>query len=323
MALGGHSCPPPSKQGEASAQVNAAPVKVVDLERAEQYLLPMSSDSDAPPSEGGEKAERMDRLRALLTKPIKIPESASNDSEDADYAAPVAAAAAPKAAKGAKVPVETPPAVKAAAEALDRLSDEEKEAVTDDGAQSGRPSRSRRTWADAYLAKPDKPLTPEEVRAELTVNLKEQATDLRELIAKESVAQAKAHEQALTQAIESAGAVREEAERLRELIDELTSTTGALRTDLDSARAVAAAAQAAADAATTSAHAAREAADAAGWRQADPARSPTMVRWSRGKCASGTPTSLTPAIATTSTTSGRLSIRPCAAHIYPAVSIPG
>lgn len=252
---------------------------MVDLERAEQYLLRMSSDSDAPPNEGGEKAERMDRLRALLTKPIKIPESASNDGEDADYSAPVAAAGAPKAAKGAKVPVETPPAVKAAAEALDRLSDEEKEPAADDGAQSGRPSRSRRTWADAYLAKPDKPLTPEEVRAELTVNLKEQATDLRELIAKESVAQAKAHEQALAQAIEqahetaagelataieqSAGAAREEAARLRERIDELTSTTGALRTDLDSARAVASAAQAAADAATTSAHAAREAADAA------------------------------------------------------------
>ncbi|WP_419707195.1 hypothetical protein [Promicromonospora sp. NFX87] len=238
----------------------------------------MSSDSDAPPSEGGEKAERMDRLRALLTKPIKIPESASNDSEDADYSAPVAAAGAPKAAKGAKVPVETPPAVKAAAEALDRLSDEEKEPAADEGAQSGRPSRSRRTWADAYLAKPDKPLTPEEVRAELTVNLKEQATDLRELIAKESVAQAKAHEQALAQAIEQAretsagelataieqsAAAREEAAGLRERIDELTSTTGALRTDLDSARAVASAAQAAADAATTSAHAAREAADAA------------------------------------------------------------
>jgi hypothetical protein len=243
----------------------------------------MSSDSDAPPSEGGEKTERMDRLRALLTKPIKIPDSASNDSEDADYAAPVAAAGAPKATKGAKVPVETPPAVKAAAEALDRLSDEEKEPAAEDGAQSGRPSRSRRTWADAYLAKPDKPLTPEEVRAELTVNLKEQATDLRELVAKESVAQAKAQEQALAQAIEraleqaretaagelstaieqSAGAAREEAAQLRERIDELTSTTSALRTDLDSARAVASAAQAAADAATTSAHAAREAADAA------------------------------------------------------------
>ncbi|MEU4361514.1 hypothetical protein [Promicromonospora sp. NPDC023987] len=250
----------------------------------------MSSDSDAPPTEGGEKTERMDRLRALLTKPIKIPESASSDNEDADYAAPVAAAAAPKGAKtpmtpqgttpkGAKTPVETPPAVKAAAEALDRLSDEEKEAVVDGAGQAGRPSRSRRTWADAYLAKPDKPLTPEEVRAELTVALKEQGTELRELVAAQGAAQEKTREQALTQAIEqvreqastelatsaeqTAGAARREAERLQGLIDELSSTTGTLRTDLDAARAVAVAAQAAADSASTAASAAREAADAA------------------------------------------------------------
>jgi hypothetical protein len=229
----------------------------------------------------------MDRLRALLTKPIKIPESASSDNEDADYAAPVAAAAAPKGAttpmtpqaKGAKAPVETPPAVKAAAEALDRLSDEEKEAVVDGAAQSGRPSRSRRTWADAYLAKPDKPLTPEEVRAELTVNLKDQATELRELVAKEVAAQAKAQEQALAQAIEqaletgaaelatateqTAAAAREEAARLQERIDELVATTGTLRTDLDAARSVASAAQTAADSAAASAATARETADAA------------------------------------------------------------
>jgi gas vesicle protein len=250
----------------------------------------MSSDSDAPPTEGGDKTERMDRLRALLTKPIKIPESASSDNEDADYAAPVAAAAAPKGAKtpmtsqgstpkGAKTPVETPPAVKAAAEALDRLSDEEKEAVVDGAGQAGRPSRSRRTWADAYLAKPDKPLTPEEVRAELTVTLKEQGTELRELVAKQSAAQEKAQEQALAQAIEqtreqasaelatsaeqTAAAARQEAELLQGRIDELTTVTGTLRTDLDAARAVAVAAQAAADSAATAASAAREAADAA------------------------------------------------------------
>jgi hypothetical protein len=246
----------------------------------------MSSDSDAPPTEGGDKTERMDRLRALLTKPIKIPESASSDNEDADYAAPVAAAAAPKGAKtpmtsqgstpkGAKTPVETPPAVKAAAEALDRLSDEEKEAVVDGAGQAGRPSRSRRTWADAYLAKPDKPLTPEEVRAELTVTLKEQGTELRELVAKQSAAQEKAQEQALAQAIEqasaelatsaeqTAAAARQEAEVLQGRIDELTTVTGTLRTDLDAARAVAVAAQAAADSAATAASAAREAADAA------------------------------------------------------------
>lgn len=269
----------------------------------------MSSDSDAPPSEGGEKTERMDRLRALLTKPIKIPDSASNDNEDADYAAPVAAAAAPKGArttmtpqgttpKGAKTPVETPPAVKAAAEALDRLSDEEKEAVVEGSGQAGRPSRSRRTWADAYLAKPDKPLTPEEVRAELTVTLKEQGTELRELVAKEGTAQQKAHEQALAQAVErvreqasaelatsveqtsasveqTAAAARQEAERLQGRIDELTSTTAALRTDLDAARTVAVAAQAAADSATTAASAAREAADAA----AKKAATATMFAW--------------------------------------------
>lgn len=248
----------------------------------------MSSDSDAPPSEGGEKTERMDRLRALLTKPIKIPDSASGDNEDADYAAPVAAAAAPKGAKeakeaktemtprsatpkGAKIPVETPPAVKAAAEALDRLSDEEK-GDTADSTQSGRPSKSRRTWADAYLAKPDKPLTPEEVRAELTVALKEQGTELRELVAKQGATQSKAQEQSLTQALDEAGertaaelatsieqattTAQDEAARLREQIDELTSTTGALRTDL-------AAAHAAAASATTAASAARETADAA------------------------------------------------------------
>lgn len=249
----------------------------------------MSSDSDAPPSEGGEKTERMDRLRALLTKPIKIPESASSDSEDADYAAPVAAAAPPKGARtamtsqgttpqGGKAPVETPPAVKAAAEALDRLTDEEKEAA--DGApQSGRPSRSRRTWADAYLAKPDKPLTPEEVRAELTIALKEQATELRELVAKQGAAQEKAHAETLEQALraaqekaasdvatsieEAATVARDEAARLQGQIDELTSTAGTLRTDLDAARSAAATAQTAAESATTAAAAAREAADAA------------------------------------------------------------
>jgi hypothetical protein len=261
----------------------------------------MSSDSDAPPTEGGEKTERMDRLRALLTKPIKIPESASSDSEDADYAAPVAAAAPPKGAKtsmtsqgtsqgatpkGAKAPVETPPAVKAAAEALDRLTDEEKEAVVD-GAKSGRSSRSRRTWADAYLAKPDKPLTPEEVRAELTIALKEQGTELRELVAKEvaatekalekslAKAQAEALQEALEQAQEktaadvaasveqAAATAREETAQLRARIDELASTADTLRTDLDAARALAVAAQAAAESATTAVAAARESVDAA------------------------------------------------------------
>lgn len=246
----------------------------------------MSSDSDAPRTEAGENSERMDRLRALLTKPIKIPESASSDTEDADYAAPVAAAAAPKGAKtpmtpeatppkgGAKVPVETPPAVKAAAEALDRLSDEEKDAVVE-GAGSGKRSKSRRTWADAYLAKPDKPLTPEEVRAELTVALKEQGAEFRELAAKQGTAQEKALEQALEgarettsaeltaaveQAVASAG---EEAALLQGRIDELASTADTLRTDLDAARAVADAARAAVDSATTAASAARETADAA------------------------------------------------------------
>jgi hypothetical protein len=268
---------------------NAAPTEVVDLQRDEQYVLRMSSDSDAPPSEGGEKTERMDRLRALLTKPIKIPDSASSDNEDADYAAPVAAAAPPKGArtpmpsqgtapKGAKAPVETPPAVKAAAEALDRLTDEEKDAA-DGAAQPGRSSRSRRTWADAYLAKPDKPLTPEEVRAELTIALKEQATELRELVAKQGAAQEKASAEALEQALrtaqektatdlaasveEASTAAREEATRLQGQIDELTATTGTLRTDLDAARAAASAAQEAADSATTAAAAARETADAA------------------------------------------------------------
>lgn len=222
----------------------------------------MSSDSDAPQTEGGEKTERMDRLRALLTKPIKIPESASSDGEDADYSAPVAAAAAPKgtAPKGAKAPVETPPAVKAAAEALDRLTDQEKDAVVD-GSGSGKASRSRRTWADAYLARPDKPLTPEEVRAELTVALKEQGAEFRELVAKQTAAHEKAAAE-LTSRLESrlddqaasieqaATSAREEAVRLLGRIDELTTTAGTLRTDLDAARAAADAARAAADAAT-------------------------------------------------------------------------
>ena len=254
----------------------------------------MSSDSDAPPSEGGETTERMDRLRALLTKPIKIPESASSDSEDADYAAPVAAAAPPKGAKtsmtsqgttpkGAKVPVETPPAVKAAAEALDRLTDEEKEAVVDVAAKGGKSTRSRRTWADAYLAKPDKPLTPEEVRAELTIALKEQGTELRELVTKEVAAQEKAQaralEELLDQAVEqarektaadvaasveqAAATAGAEAARLQARIDELAATTDTLHSDLDAARAAAAAAQTAADSATSAAATARGTADAA------------------------------------------------------------
>ncbi|GHH77241.1 hypothetical protein [Promicromonospora soli] len=246
----------------------------------------MSSDSDAPQTEGGEKTERMDRLRALLTKPIKIPESASSDSEDADYAAPVASAAAPKGArtpmkpqgttpKGAKVPVETPPAVKAAAEALDRLTDEEKDAVVESaGSGSGRPSRSRRTWADAYLARPDKPLTPEEVRAELTVALKEQGAEFRELVAKQTAAQEKAAAE-LTSRLEgrldelassterAAASAREEATRLQGRLDELASSVETLRTDLSAAHAVAEAARAAADSAATAAAAARAAADAA------------------------------------------------------------
>lgn len=251
----------------------------------------MSGDSDAPQSEGGEKTERMDRLRALLTKPIKIPESASTDNDDADYSAPVAAAAAPKGAKtsmtttpkGAKAPVETPPAVKAAAEALDRLTDEEqsdKGAV--EGTSSGRPSKSRRTWADAYLAKPDEPLTPEQVRAELTVALKEQGAELRELVTKQGTAQATALGAAqettaaeLTTrfdsrlderatAIETAAAsAREQATSLQARIDELSTTADGLRTDLDAARAVASAAQAAADSAAGAAATARESADAA------------------------------------------------------------
>ncbi|WP_454856270.1 hypothetical protein [Promicromonospora soli] len=250
----------------------------------------MSSDSDVPPSEGGETTERMDRLRALLTKPIKIPESASSDSEDADYAAPVAAAAPPKGAKtsmtsqgttpkGAKAPVETPPAVKAAAEALDRLTDEEKEAVVDGAAKGGKSTRSRRTWADAYLAKPDKPLTPEEVRAELTIALKEQGTELRELVAKEAAAQAKAQARALEETLEqarektvtdvaasveqAAATASAEAARLQARIDELATTTDTLRSDLDAARAAAAAARTAADSAASAAATARGTADAA------------------------------------------------------------
>ncbi|MGW2091278.1 hypothetical protein [Promicromonospora sukumoe] len=250
----------------------------------------MSSDSDAPQDEGGEKTERMDRLRALLTKPIKIPESASADTEDADYAAAVAATAAPQGArtpmtaegktpKGAKAPVETPPAVKAAAEALDRLTEEEKDAVVE-GAGTGK-GRSRRTWADAYLAKPDKPLTPEEVRADLTVALKEQGADLRELVAKRGAAQEKAFQESLeaglaegleaarattvaelatrfdgrfdeqaASAEQAATAAREEAARLQVQLDELTRTTGTLRGDLDAARSAADGARETADAAT-------------------------------------------------------------------------
>ncbi|MFE7506169.1 hypothetical protein [Promicromonospora sp. NPDC057488] len=256
----------------------------------------MSSDSDAPRNEGGEKADRMDRLRALLNKPIKIPESASTGTEDADYAAAVAAAATPQGAsttmtpeaktpKGAKAPVETPPAVKAAAEALDRLTDQEKDAVVE-GSGAGR-TKSRRTWADAYLAKPDKPLTPEEVRADLMVSLKEQGAELRELVAKRGVAQEKAQataldevraevreraeEQAAAQTAATAQAVtsaQEEASRLQGHVDELTATTGTLRSDLDAARAAADSATSAAKEATAAASAAREVADAATKRAA-------------------------------------------------------
>ncbi|MFJ3404481.1 hypothetical protein [Promicromonospora sp. NPDC090134] len=250
----------------------------------------MSSDSDAPRTEGGEKTERMDRLRALLNKPIKIPESASADTEDADYAAAVAAAATPQGArtpmsaegktpKGAKAPVETPPAVKAAAEALDRLTEEEKEAVVE-GSGPGK-SRSRRTWADAYLAKPDKPLTPEEVRAELTVALKEQGADLRELVAKRGDTQEKSLKEALETGLEqglaaarektvaelatrfdgrldeqaasaqrAAAKARAEAERLQGELDALTTTAGTLRGDLDAARTATDAARETAEAAT-------------------------------------------------------------------------
>lgn len=240
----------------------------------------MSSDGDAPQNEGGETTERMDRLRALLTKPIKIPESASSDGEDADYTAPVAAAATPQGAPRARAVVETPPAVRAAAEALDRLGHENdhehaKNTRPADGtaAQPGK-QRSRRTWADAYLARPDKPLTPEEVRAELTVALKEQGTELRELLTKQAGTQEKSATElsthldgrldAHTTSIERvASATREETARLQDRIDELSAATGTLRTGLDAARTDVVAAQAAANASATAARTAREAADAA------------------------------------------------------------
>lgn len=241
----------------------------------------MSSDGDAPQNEGGETTERMDRLRALLTKPIKIPESATNDGEDADYTAPVAAAAAPQGASRARAAaVEIPPAVRAAAEALDRLGhehDDERAEDTQaaDGAatQPGRP-RSRRTWADAYLALPDKTLTPEEVRTELTAALREQSMELRELLTKQAGAQEKSATElsthlddrldAHTTSIErAASAAREEAAPLQGRIDELSTDTDTLRTDLDAARTAVVAAQAAANSSATAARTAGEAAAAA------------------------------------------------------------
>lgn len=244
----------------------------------------MSSDSNAPLPEGGEKTERMDRLRALLTKPIKIPESASADGTDADYTAPVAATALPAGGKprtrpqgattrSTTAPGETPPAVKAAAEALDRLTDQERQAGVHDATESGRPTRSRHTWADAYLTPPERSLTPQEVRTELTTALEEQGAELRELSASQAAAQEKA--QALAEAQQrtaaevaaavglAATAAHEEAARLRERIEDLATTTDALRTDLAAAHAAAATARSVGDSATTAASEARETARAA------------------------------------------------------------
>ncbi|MBL0888876.1 hypothetical protein [Myceligenerans indicum] len=103
------------------------------------------SDERQIPSDDGDATEddgRIERLRELLTAPIKIPDSASGSGDttrdapgDAeDYPAPS---------------VDIPPHVRAAAEAAAHAGDPDD--AEDEQPRRNRISRKRRTWADAFL----------------------------------------------------------------------------------------------------------------------------------------------------------------------------
>lgn len=109
----------------------------------------ITSDAGDVPLHGtGKDDGRIERLRELLTAPIKIPDSESGaghageqPDNPEDYPAPT---------------VDIPPHVRAAAEAAAHAGDEhdDESARSEhprDGARRPKPGRKRRTWADAFL----------------------------------------------------------------------------------------------------------------------------------------------------------------------------
>ncbi|MCF4120864.1 hypothetical protein L1785_07715 [Antribacter sp. KLBMP9083] len=180
-------------------------------------------------SMGDYNLDRLERLRALLTAPIRIPESATAaaaepaaDGDD-DYAAPVVEEAPVTGA----VPVapgtgaaRVAPADASATSAKPAERSAERPATGATPRVSG--SRNRRTWSDAFLERPVRALTAEELRDELAARLDaaEAATaDVR------------------TEALADVGALRDQVEVNETLVAELSDLLDSARVDAETARA--------------------------------------------------------------------------------------
>lgn len=181
-------------------------------------------------SMGDYNLDRLERLRALLTAPIRIPESATAaaaepaaDGDD-DYAAPVVEEApmtAVPVASGTGAPgTGAVPVAPADASAKPAERPAERPATGATPRVSG--SRNRRTWSDAFLERPVRALTAEELRDELAARLDaaEAATaDVR------------------TEAQADVGALRDQVEATETLVAELRDLLDSARADAETARA--------------------------------------------------------------------------------------
>ncbi|MBO0610258.1 hypothetical protein [Myceligenerans salitolerans] len=142
-----------------------------------------SDESDATEHDNADDG-RIERLRELLTAPIKIPESESGDragetpTDPEDYPAPS---------------VDIPPHVRAAAEAAAHAGDDEPRRT--------RTGKKRRTWADAFLdtGKRDLSAAGDDAAAQLLTRLDE--LDRR---TGEDIGHARARAEAAAEAAEAA-----------------------------------------------------------------------------------------------------------------------
>lgn len=177
-------------------------------------------------SMGDYNLDRLERLRALLTAPIRIPESATAAAAepaadvDDDYAAPVVeeapvTGAVPVASGTGAVPV-------APADAPAKPAERPAERPATGATPRVSGSRNRRTWSDAFLERPVRALTAEELRDELAARLDaaEAATaDVR------------------TEAQADVGALRDQVEATETLVAELRDLLDSARADAETARA--------------------------------------------------------------------------------------
>lgn len=176
-------------------------------------------------SMGDYNLDRLERLRALLTAPIRIPESATAataepaaDGDD-DYAAPVVEEApvtgAVPVASGTGAPV-------APADASAKPAERSAERPATGATPRVSGSRNRRTWSDAFLERPVRALTAEELRDELAARL-----DAAEAATAEVRTEAQA----------DVGALRDQVEATETLVAELRDLLDSARADAETARA--------------------------------------------------------------------------------------